>query len=71
MGKDSFNFFMANNKFPESKSDALIAVADTMWMGKMWFKDNGFEVTAEQLLRFAELVLRYEIDKERLALWPD
>jgi hypothetical protein len=67
----SFDFFISEGSIPQDKKDALIAVGDSMFMGKMWFKQNGFEATAEQLLTFAELVLRYEIDKERLALWPD
>jgi hypothetical protein len=67
----SFDLFISQGGIPEGKKDALIAAADTMFMGKMWFTQNGFEPTAEQLLRFAELVLRYEIDKEHLSHWPE
>ena len=66
----SFDTFLTLQNVPAGKKDALIAVADTMFMGQMWFKDNGFEPSADHLLKFAEIVLRYEIDKERLAMEP-
>lgn len=71
MVENSFDFFIANSGIEQGKRDALIAVADTMWMGKLWFEHNKFEPTADQLLRFAELVLKYEQGQTRLALITD
>lgn len=57
---NSFDFFIANGGIEQGKRDALVAVADTMWLGKLWFEQHKIEPTADQLLQFAELVLRYE-----------
>lgn len=36
----------------------LVAVADSCYMARTWFRVHGFEPTAADVLRFAELVLQ-------------
>ena len=65
---DNFDFFLSKNGFPESKRVALSVVADTMFMAMMWLRQNKLPETMEDMARFTDLVLRYEIEHERLAL---
>jgi hypothetical protein len=58
---DNFDFFIAKGGWSETKKDALVAVGDTMFMGMMWLRQHELPETVENMVRFAELVLRYEV----------
>jgi hypothetical protein len=65
---DNFEFFIQKGHLQEGKKEALVVVADTMFLARMWLRQSELPETVENMARFTELVLRYEIERERLSL---
>jgi hypothetical protein len=66
--RDNFDFFITKGHMPKEAADALVAVGDTMFMARMWLRQNELDESVDNMFRFTELVLRYELEKERIAL---
>lgn len=41
---------------PADWSNAVVAIADTAYLARVWFRSYGVEFTAADLMRFVELV---------------
>lgn len=65
---NNFDLLLTDSGLPSSKRDSLMAVADTMFMGRTWFQAHGYEPTPADLLKFTELVLDYEESRERIEM---
>lgn len=50
---------------PEDMRNSLTYVADTCFMAGLWFKDHEVPFTAQDVLTFAQMVIKHEKASQR------
>ena len=49
---------------PARWTDANAAIADSMFLASVWFREHNIECTPDHLLKYAELVLKAKLAAE-------